>query len=678
MKKKRVPIKRRFQLIVTGILIVSFVVTGALSLFGMLFIRDRGAEALVTVDNQNLANIVYDRALLANVEFDNYKKLVQNYAACLNKIFKNPENYKPKEVQPYDPKDPDIAGKYMLQIAYTRKMDESSGEKQRIDRQVAYVANLEDQMEIAMTSKDSDILTTYCAFEDGFMVSFDNMPEALPADQIFDFSESEWFTEMRMRQEVFFTDVYEDSFGRGLTITCEAPVYDKNDRYTGVICVDILISDVYRSIVSLNIGEGAYAMLVDSMGNLISADGESKNISELGLVAEEIEAVESGSKGVFLSQSGDYFASAHMESTGWTLLIKAPQELIQKPVRNMESGIWISIMVFVAILIVLLLIIMIMVRRFTNSFTAPLLALREDVKTISSGNLDHRIQAVNNDEVGDLAESFNDMAGSLDKYIKDYISLNKEQERLSAELSIAEDIQRSMLPTDFDISDSIKIYATMTPAKEMGGDFYDYFRIDDDHIGIVIADVSGKGVPAAMFMVVARTLIKIRTTAPGTPADVLYDVNNTLCRENASNQFVTVWFAILTESTGELICANAGHEYPALRHKGGAYELLMTDNMPPLATVEELEFVDVKYSLRDGDSLFLYTDGVIEAKNSQKGRFGSDRMLNMLNRDIDASPETILKDMISEIDSFVGEMEQFDDITMMSIVFSAGKGCDKL
>ncbi len=231
-------------------------------------------------------------------------------------------------------------------------------------------------------------------------------------------------------------------------------------------------------------------------------------------------------------------------------------------------------------------------------------------------------------------------------------------------------MQANMLPKVFPKRDDIQIYATMTPAKEMGGDFYDFFMIDDDHIGLVMADVSGKGVPAAMFMIVAKTLMKIRTTAPGAPSQMLFDINNTLCADNPAGLFVTLWFGILTLSSGKLISANAGHEYPALMHRNGKYELLMSDNMPPLSTVEDLEYDDQTVVLQKGDRLFLYTDGIPEAKAPDGSRFGIDRMLEILNRDRALSPEELLRNMKDETDKFAGSNDPFDDITMMSGVWN--------
>lgn len=273
------------------------------------------------------------------------------------------------------------------------------------------------------------------------------------------------------------------------------------------------------------------------------------------------------------------------------------------------------------------------------------------------------------DEIQGLSQSLLSLEHGVRDYISDITRINAEKERVSAELNVAAKMQADMLPKKFPERDDIEIFATMAPAKEMGGDFYDFFMIDDDHIALVIADVSGKGVPAAMFMIVTRTLMKLRTMRTGYPSKMLHDVNNTLCVDNPSGLFVTAWLGILTLSTGELISANAGHEYPAIMHENGSYEFLAGENMPPLAADEDLEYVDETITLRKGDRLFLYTDGVPEAKSADGSRFGENRMLEILNREKSCTPEELLKTMKREIDGFTGESDPFDDVTMMSVVW---------
>ena len=283
------------------------------------------------------------------------------------------------------------------------------------------------------------------------------------------------------------------------------------------------------------------------------------------------------------------------------------------------------------------------------------------------------------DEIGDLYHEIRSMQGRMVEYLENLTRVTAEKERIGAELSIATQIQADMLPRIFPAFPDRKefdIYATMTPAKEVGGDFYDFFLIDHDHLGLVMADVSGKGVPAALFMVIAKTLIKNRAQMGGGPAEILQYVNEQLCEGNEAELFVTVWFAILDLRTGKGLAANAGHEHPALRRAGSDYELVIYRHSPAVATMEGIRFREHEFELHPGDSLFVYTDGVAEATNAQNELFGNDRMLAALNENPNAEPEMLLPTVREHIDAFVGNAPQFDDITMLGIKYIGPEGKD--
>ena len=248
-----------------------------------------------------------------------------------------------------------------------------------------------------------------------------------------------------------------------------------------------------------------------------------------------------------------------------------------------------------------------------------------------------------------------------------------KRERLENELQLATNIQASVLPHTFPAfpdRDEFDIYASMTPAKEVGGDFYDFFLIDDDHLGLVMADVSGKGVPAALFMMVSRALIRAHLQNGESPAKALENANEQLCEGNEAELFVTVWAAVLDISTGKGVAANAGHEHPALRRADGGYELQIYRHSPAVATMEGMRFREHSFQLNPGDSLFVYTDGVAEATNAENELFGNERMIKALNFNPDAKPEAVLSNVMHGIDVFVSNAEQFDDITMLCLKYN--------
>lgn len=277
------------------------------------------------------------------------------------------------------------------------------------------------------------------------------------------------------------------------------------------------------------------------------------------------------------------------------------------------------------------------------------------------------------DELEELADAIGQMDLDLRKYVKELSAMTAERERIGVELNIAERIQAGMLPNKFPAfpdRNDFDLFAIMDPAKQVGGDFYDFFMTDDDHIALVMADVSGKGIPAALFMVVSKLLIKSMSQTGAGPAETLESVNERLLENNDTGFFVTVWLAVIDLNTGKGVAANAGHEHPALRKAGGSYELIKYRHSPAVSTMEGIKYREHEFTLEPGDSLFVYTDGVPEAMNKDDELFGEERLIETLNANADASPEELLTSVKETIDSFAGDVPQFDDITMLSFKYN--------
>ncbi len=315
----------------------------------------------------------------------------------------------------------------------------------------------------------------------------------------------------------------------------------------------------------------------------------------------------------------------------------------------------------------------------TRRIIDPLNTITRRVASLGVRNRQFKMEGVyrTGDEIEVLAEAFAKQSERTFLYIDQVKRATAEKERIGAELDMATRIQASQLPRQFPPfpeRTEFSLYASMTPAKEVGGDFYDFFMIDHDHIGFVMADVSGKGVPAALLMMVARLLIKSSLQNGKQPGEALGSANSQLCENNEAGFFVTVWVAVLEISTGKGIAANAGHEHPALRRAGGGYELQIYRHAMPIGTMEGLRFRQHEFQLNPGDSFFVYTDGVPEAANAADELFGSERMLSALNREPDAQPERVLENVMSDIKGFVDGAEQFDDITMLCFRYLGGAG----
>ena len=289
---------------------------------------------------------------------------------------------------------------------------------------------------------------------------------------------------------------------------------------------------------------------------------------------------------------------------------------------------------------------------------------------IAESNIFSELRIGTNDEIEELWETMVDMEDDITKAMRQIKESSAREERLATEMDLAKSIQRAALPTNFPAfpeQERFDIYAHMEPAKEVGGDFYDFFMIDDDHLGMLIADVAGKGVPAALFMMVCKVLLKNRAMQGGKPSEIIANVNNIVCEENKTDMFVTAWLGILTVSTGEVIAANAGHEYPYITDENGEYLVFSDPHGVVIGALPDMRYEDYYFTLNKGGKIFVYTDGVAEAQNEKEELFGLARIAEALNRHRDADPRQLVDSMKEEVDAYAGLMEQFDDITMLCV-----------
>ncbi len=274
-----------------------------------------------------------------------------------------------------------------------------------------------------------------------------------------------------------------------------------------------------------------------------------------------------------------------------------------------------------------------------------------------------------NNELESLAEDFAKMITRLEQYESDLLAMTAENERTRTELSNAAQIQEATLPTVFPQRPEFELYALMEPAREVGGDFYDFFFLDQDHLMLLIGDVSGKGMPGALFMMTAKALLKTRALQGGTFSEILRDVNDQLTDINNYNLFVTVWMAAIDVTSGRGIASNAGHTDPIIKRAGGAYEFLRYRHDPIVGVLPGIRYSSHSFMLSPGDCIFVYTDGVPEAVNPQKELFGEERILEILNREEDSDMERLLSCVKRGIDEFAEKPVAYDDITMIGFKF---------
>ena len=351
------------------------------------------------------------------------------------------------------------------------------------------------------------------------------------------------------------------------------------------------------------------------------------------------------------------------------IAVEEPMRLVVSSTRSFLIRTMSSIMV--AILVVIILFVIYMYR----SVILPVNIVASEATRFGQNNeiSEDAMKKLDGIKTGDeiqlLSMSIGKMEQDMIAYVDNIKTITAEKERIGAELDVATRIQADMLPSIFpafpDRSD-IDIHASMDPAKEVGGDFYDFFMIDEDHIGLVMADVSGKGVPAALFMVIAKTLIKNNMQVDSSVEQVLIDSNNQLAENNDELLFVTTWVAVVDLKTGDVEYSDAGHETALLLHPNGTVEEIHpSQKRMPLAAMEGMTYLKDTFNMEFGDKLFLYTDGVPEATRADDALYGMDRLKACLEKHTTDSPTDILKAVRADVDAFVGDAPQFDDLTML-------------
>jgi len=328
------------------------------------------------------------------------------------------------------------------------------------------------------------------------------------------------------------------------------------------------------------------------------------------------------------------------------------------------------IMLSVTLFGVLLLILLInWICKFT---TNPIVKLADVAEKYGKGDFSAQLPAVkSNDEVGVLTQAFYKMKDNLLNLLQFQKENAQKEQKRASELEIATKIQASVLPVNFAQTDFFDMYASMTPAKEVGGDFYDFFYIDDNHFAFLIADVSGKGIPAALFMMNAKSLLKSNLLSGYPLNTAINNTNRELCKTNKAKMFLTAFIAILNIQTGEVEFVNAGHNPPLIK-TNDKYEYLKTDSNLVISAIDDFEYKSSSILLKPQDSIFMYTDGVVEAQNTSEELYGEERLINQINNELSDPKEIVLR-IKTDVDAFCENASQFDDITMLCIKYTNNK-----
>lgn len=640
-----------------------------------------------------LTKLVQKQAQSANSTFNTVNKIVTESSQYVASLYANQDNFEGKEMpNPSDTEAGVACSKYFL-VKGVKETPEVMNE-------VNILSNCE-YMFAPLLAVNAMLDNIYIGTESGisYRYSRSNL-----YNEDYDPRARDWYkAAMDTPDTLVWLPTYEDSYGN-TCITAAMTYRDENNELVGVVASDVLLTNMITDVMSLKIGESGSCFVLDSELNFVAhpdmgTDGFNSDLSSHFEGDDFINALSASDDGIVetvFEGKDSHVAFSKMTETGWFFcasietdevtapaiqaknesdqLTKASQEEMQKKLFSINK----FFMVFFAIVGIIVIIISFVV---SGTITRPIQKLANSVRDIGKGNFDQKIPVETGGEIGMLVNRFNEMQDNLKEYLENIQRITAEKERISAELSVATQIQADMLPRTFPAYPNRKefnVFASMDPAKEVGGDFYDFFFTDDNHFAMVMADVSGKGVPAALFMVIAKALIKNnaqRLGANASPAKVLYEVNNQLCEGNEAELFVTVWLAIIEISTGKGLAANAGHEHPAIRRKGGEYELVVYRHSPAVAAMEGMKFKEHEFQMEPGDNLYIYTDGVAEATDAQNEMYGTERMISALNRNPDADAKTLLKTVRKDVDDFVKDAPQFDDITMLCFEYYGPEGC---
>jgi len=555
---------------------------------------------------------------------------------------------------------------------------------------------------IPVFQADRNLSQLYAGTESGIAQLY---PWATGVPAGFDPRQREWYTRAKQNRSLGWTNTMIDAVSGTPMVTCYKPVYDEKRRLIGVVGADVTTETINQKIIGTQIGKNGYAFLIDGKGNIIAhprmqVSGrkwdevfETGNLlnakdPELARIAAEMVDGMAGVGRCKLDGSEKFIAYAPITSTGWSIGIAMPIDEIVAPVQatkeridtvtadfssriNRQIGEMLTALILTSagIIVTVAGIAYLLARRITR----PIIALNRGVQVIGQGNLDHRLVVTTGDEIQDLAGAFNKMVEDLKVYIRNLQETTSARERIESELRVATEIQASMLPRlfpPFPDRKEFDLYATMQPAREVGGDFYDFFFISHSKLCLIIGDVCGKGIPAALFMAISKTLLRTEALHEPTPDQVLFSVNNTLCPDNEASMFFTGLCAVLDTETGELTIANGGHNPPLFCPSGGEFQYIQLPRGLVVGAMPDTSYVSKTYTMRRHDTLVMYTDGVTEAMDGQGRLYSEARLLSCLNDLCGRSVADIVHGVRADIETFAGGTEQSDDITMLVLEFN--------
>lgn len=684
---------------------------------------DDAEEALRDLAVDNLQKITSEKATAIEEKFITVETYVLGIAAQAQDIYGHPEKYPDREVELPIPDSNKLAAQLLWSVDLESDVSSESDVMPSFTQEILKLGNLQDML-VQYNANNDMVSSAYIATESGWMIQADYIAYSkynitsteanLDHPLYYEAKDRQWYKRAREKGsgQIAYTDVIRDIHEGGDCIVCASPVY-YNDRIVAVAGIGSYLETVSDAVLNMDVGEEGYAFLVNEKGQILvsgKTDGEtaahadqtvdlreSDNLmlreAAVGMVSGKSDSIE-----LMLDGRDVYLAYAPLKRLGWSLVtvideaqVIAPaqesQERILALTKDMGSrqdrAIRYVLAVYTGTLICITLFVCISGTHFSGKLTEPIRSLTYEVTKWDGSNLDYRIDLKTGDEIEDLGNAYNGMIAQIREYVGNLANVTAEKERIRTEIQVASRLQADMLPEVegvFADRADFMLAASMTPAKGVGGDFYDFFLLDKDHLALVMADVSGKGVPAALFMVVSRTMIRSRLMTvgkgEGALADAVEEVNKSLYDNNKELMFVTAWIGVLDVVSGVVDFVNAGHCRPLIRRRNGLCEYETTFGGMMLAGMEETTYRQGSLKLNKGDMLLLYTDGVTEATGPSKELYGEQRLKQTVEDAGSISPKEELDVLWKAVDGFREDEPQFDDITMLAITWR-GQGFEE-
>ena len=657
------------------------------------------SETMSVVTRSSMERTTEMESQIVDEMFRDIKSRVMLVGDYATKIFTDPDSYPAKS---YGGPDASLHGKLAAQVLWADGVDP---EDPVVAERAGLAANLSELIISLCDATASD--NVYVGFPEGFFLSINRSSgDWFQEDgtlKSYDARTRFWYRQAAEAGKLVFSDLEVDATTGELSVVCAMPIYGTDGELAAVVGSDLFLHAMEKVIRGF-VTDGGYTWIVNSEGHVIYSPNpevirmsesasavdlrESEN-QELANLINDSMAGKADVRVVTVNNAEFYMMGVPIDTVGWTLFSAFPKDLVDQvevsllgsydQITNDARAVYqerikksshSSLILFILLTVTAFAAAVVVGKRIVK----PLNTITREIASINEQKPEFEMKDAyrTGDEIEVLAQSFAGLSHKTVEYVEEVKRVTAEKERIGTELNMAKRIQEGMLPSIFPAfpdRPEFDLYASMDPAREVGGDFYDFFLIDDDHLALVMADVSGKGVPGALFMMASKIILQSCAKQGGTPAEILTRANQAICSNNTMEMFVTVWLGILEISTGRLTAANAGHEYPMIKRADGTFEIFKDKHGFVIGGYDGIRYKGYELELHPGDKLFLYTDGVPEATDEEKKMFGTERMLTALNRHQSDTPDGILVSMREEVNDFVGDAEQFDDLTMLCLEY---------